>query len=317
MLIESIQNQNIIKALEIVHEDELPPVFIPSYKNRKGTIINRLDEIPSEVHLFIYDDDRENYPETFSDNVIVHEISKKDFEEMNLEWRGICPKREYMLEFAKRNNIPKIIMLDDDISFDVWYADKARTTSVSNTKAKCSIWDGFRLLLRLAEKENWGVLGFTMCELRCSHYNLKKILNENAYPCGAVVLNVEKLSDIHYSQTFGKFMMEDLSIDIECLKRNLKILVSDFMYFKTLISTGGKNSIASNKNVAYKSMLNSYIEYRDFMFLKISKKGELRVAINHKNIYNNISIINDEFHEKLYQACIKSDVEEVFELLRR
>lgn len=27
MLIESIQNQNIIKALEIVHEDELPPVF--------------------------------------------------------------------------------------------------------------------------------------------------------------------------------------------------------------------------------------------------------------------------------------------------
>lgn len=35
MLIESIQNQNIIKALEIVHEDELPPVFIPSYKNRK------------------------------------------------------------------------------------------------------------------------------------------------------------------------------------------------------------------------------------------------------------------------------------------
>lgn len=59
MLIESIQNQNVIKALELVREDELPPVFIPSYKNRKGTI-NRLDEIPCEVHLFIYDDDREN-----------------------------------------------------------------------------------------------------------------------------------------------------------------------------------------------------------------------------------------------------------------
>lgn len=318
---ELILNHKVKEALELVHNDKLPPVFIPSYKNRKGTIIPNLGDIPGEVHLFIYEDDRHNYPESFPGNVTVHEIRKEEFDSMGLEWRGIGPKREYMLEFAKQSNFKHIIMIDDDRSFDVWYADQPRTTSVSNTKKKGSIWDAFKLALKLVnDYDNWGIVGLAHAEINCAHYTWKKVLKFPAHSVAALMLNVETLKDVHYSQKFGKTILEDLSLDVECYKRDIKTFelpfIASFDNDKSL-SMFGNNTISSTKEdgYQYRCIMNTYLLYRDYLKFVLTKNSLFTIVPNWKNIEKGIEIVDDPLHNALYEACKNGDYQKVYDIL--
>ena len=320
MLEELILSGQIRKALEEVHNDKLLPVFIPSYKNREGTIINQLSEIPGDVYLFIYEDDRDNYPKEFPDNVNLHLIKKENFERMNLPWHTIAGKREYMLEYAKNNNFHKVIVIDDDINFEAWIADIKK--EVTNKKGKANLWDCFKLITRLSEHYEYGIAGFSAMELSVAHYNWKNVINLRGKPIDAIILNIDNLKkkNIHYQTDCNGLIQEDMGIVIDINANKLKSLQFNFISRITNIPELSKNSIASNKNIARLLSINYYVHYRDYAYLKIKEKNNKEIyisGINFDNIEKGISVIHDEFHEELYKACKDNNLERVKELLTK
>jgi len=302
---ELILSGNISKALELVHNDQLPPVFVPSYKNRKGTFIDKMDQIPSEVHLFIYDDDRDNYPESFPENVNVHIIHKTE------NWKGIPSKRKYMLDYAIKTNIQKYIQLDDDYLFYCKYPVKTENGNILET---CSLWDMLRLLNRLTEGfSNVAIAGFRN---GAKKYKWKNIFKPRLVQCACCVLtftDVIKNAGVNYcDDTYGG---EDTQFSLDCYLAGLKVLNTDFgpdCY--PGIPEGGKNSVASGVEKQNGFGMYFYERYKGFAkFVTDFKHNRFWGAIN----WNNIKKNDNSYNEELYNACVERNAEKVLKILKK
>lgn len=85
------------------------PIVIPTYKNRPGNLVQKLDQFKNRsVFVFVYENDYENYKEyDCYENV--------EFVKLNVDWRSIQKKRRFIQEwFVKRPEIVRYIMIDDD-----------------------------------------------------------------------------------------------------------------------------------------------------------------------------------------------------------
>ena len=98
-----------------------------------------------------------------------------------------------MLEYAKKNDFDKIIVIDDDKEFEAWIADIKK--EVTNKKGKANLWDCFKLINRLSEHYEFGIAGFSAMELSVAHYNWKKIVNYRGYPTAAIIMNVKNFKN--------------------------------------------------------------------------------------------------------------------------
>ena len=299
-----LKEHNITKALELVHNDPLLPVFIPSYKNRKGSMIDRLDQIPGEVHLFLYDDDRHNYPETFPDNVTVHLIHRTE------NWCGLASKREYMLEWKKANGIHKCIEIDDDVNFSIKYPVK---NGDKNDVGIGSLWDMLKLYARLLEPygNTFGVAGF---HGNCRGYNWKKIITPHrAYACVCIIQNVDALkeNDVHYpTEVKGG---EDVEIAMECALKGLKVPGLEFVNHVTCdIKIGGKNTIANTKEIGNNFSIHYFKKYKGFVKVMPDVERErIWVKMDWKKILAN----DNSYDETLMKACEENNLEKIFEAL--
>lgn len=300
-----ILSGNIPKALELVHNDQLLPVFVPTYKNREGTFMNKLGEIPSEVHLFLYDDDRHNYPETFPDNVTVHLIHRTE------NWQGISSKRKYMLEWKKANGIHKCIEMDDDLQFILEYPIKR---GKFNKVAECSLWDVLRLLNRLLENKTFGIAGFNGKNIR--KYNWNNVLNEypeNLVQCIIQNVDVLKENDITYFEE--KSSGEDVQICMECALKGIPLYGLEFINEPIFnIKSGGRKTIANSKKEGNDFTLYFYRKYKGYAkILPNPAKYRLWSVLNWENILNK----DDSYDNDLMQACIENNEEKVFEILEK
>ena len=317
-MIEYLENlvltRQIRKALEEVHNDKLLPVFIPSYKNRSFTTIPELYKIPGIVYLFIYEDDRDNYPKEFPDNVNLHIIKKENFERMNLPWHTIAGKREYMLEYAKNNNFHKVIVIDDDINFEAYISSK------ENKYEKADIWDCFKLITRLSEPYEYAISAICDEKEFVINYKWKSIIKFKKSTVGAIILNIDNLKkkNIHYQTDCNGLIQEDMGLIIDSNINKLKTLFFEFICFVCNERCAGKHSIASSKDIINILPMNYYAHYRDYSRLTYyEKENRLYSKINWKNIEIENPIIHDEFHEELYKACKDNNLEKVKELLTK
>ena len=309
-----VLTRQIRKALEEVHNDKLLPVFIPSYKNRSFTTIPELYKIPGIVYLFIYEDDRDNYPNEFPDNVNLHLIKKENFERMNLPWHTIAGKREYMLEYAKNNDFHKVIVIDDDINFEAYISSK------ENKYEKADIWDCFKLITRLSEPYGYGISSISDEKEFVLKYKWKNIIKFKKSTVGAIILNIDNLKkkNIHYQTDCNGLIQEDMGIIIDSNINNLKTLFFEFICFVCNERCAGNHSIASSKDIINILPMNYYAHYRDYSKLSYSEnENRLYSKVNWKNIEKGISVIHDEFHEELYKACKDNNLEKVKELLTK
>lgn len=88
------------------------PIVIPSYKNRAGNLVQHLEQVSdNKIYVFVYADDYVNYKEyDCKQNV--------EFVKLDVEWRSIQKKRRYIQDyFAKRPEIERYFMIDDDLRF--------------------------------------------------------------------------------------------------------------------------------------------------------------------------------------------------------
>lgn len=310
ILNEYVKSQKIKELFALVEEKvELAPICVPSYKFRKEARILRSKEKFScqKVYVFVYEDDyvESGYDryENFQENVEFVKISKKDFEENGLFWRGIAPKRAYIQRYMRKLGISKYFMVDDDISTTATFSASQRNNACKSCYMEKVSLDNVLKLAQFVGENNpeYKVIGFPFTAMKAQFFSFKELLVEQATNC--VVFFNDLPEGIEYRDNVK--LSEDYDFFFTCKKNGVKVGVIPFV----AIDFNFENSVCGHNSVR---PLADYVEHPDYIDLKVTSKGILGSKINYVRLRHQHP---KEIDQKLMEFCRNENVEAAKEYL--
>lgn len=255
---------------KLVEGVELPSVVIPSYKNReKCNIKNLVESSPTtKFMIFVYEDDLDNYQEYLKyQNVELVSVPLD-----KIEYRGITPKRKFIINYLLERDYHKIIMLDDDTStvFN-------RTTKQEGKRAGKKVPVNF--------------------------WTRKEILRLYTKPLNAILINLDKLAEykLNYDPQFKTG--EDCDIVLQLFSNNVNTYCLTFLANVQTIRSGGANSTCGSREDWRKDWIKMFAKWKGFLDLKDFPSEDYKIKENYKKIYANDRSFKNEEHKHRYELA--------------
>lgn len=290
------------------------PLFIPSYGNRKNNLVSKLcsKEVvlkrPVKVFCYDYDFVDSGYDKyELPDNVEFVKIPFDEFKSRGFE-RCIQAKRQWMLEWAHKNNVDAYWQIDDDFK-RAGVVVKAMSELPPEAK-KCELEDKpLEDVLKDIEDrlpEDWGLAGAfnskgSMGIVKCGN---KADWITNSPVIQAVLLNAKECLKRNINYDPEKFNFEDISMMIDIVESGLTAYKAYGDYIE--MEAPGKNSFTADYS---KCSYNIYKKYGDFIKLRLDKSGKYKgqssvvfAAADKHRIKNNKRKIDDDAHNRLRAA---------------
>lgn len=299
--LKELLNNNWEEACKLVSGVALPVFVIPTYKNRKGVTIRKLAEAypTGKFILFVYEDDLDNYQEYLDlGNVSIVPISLD-----TLAYRGITPKRKFIVDYLNSQNYNHAIMLDDDIEPICLRADKKNELTGEMGKFHdASLFDSLKLIRSLVETDNFGVL--SLYRTAWIRFWNKPIKNE-VRAANIVWLNLEKfrLHNINYDLSLKTG--EDCDLTLQCWDNKLSCYTLSMCSPKFSIVSGGSNSVSATLIKWKYDWYRLFAKWQGFLDLKnYDDFDTLKYKENHHRIYKGNKEFKDEDHKKRWLYTI-------------
>lgn len=282
---------------------KLNPICIPSFKFRKGAKLVRDNPfLDTKVYVFVYEDDYyasgyDSY-KGYKGDIEFVKISKQDFEDNGLIWRGLAPKRVFIQRYMRKLGIKKFFMLDDDINTRVSYSSSQRANKCKSCNMKNSTLETALKIAQMVGEEHpeYKQIGFPFTQLKSQFYNFQKDISEQA------VSQVMYFNDVPEGIEFENRLQisEDYDFFFTCKEHGLKTGVVPYV----TIFFGFNNTTCNNEVLP----LHDYVDHPGYIDLKVNINNLLRSTINYTRAKNNHP---KEVDEKLMELCKAEDVEAV------
>lgn len=219
------------------------PVFVPSYHRPKATFLVRSLIYEFPMYVFVRKEDVLNYEYlTLRPNTTLVTLPRKV--------SNIGETRRAMVKYAVRHGIPKIFMIDDDVSrldFSVWDSDKVVVRASGTVERKR---EDFTRVLRCWQKEwelhdNCAMFGLSYRPFSWSMRRYQINMAQRAQLQQCVGVNVELIHEagLNY-QSNSVVGNEDLFLQLECYKAGLECLKTNHLQYDCTAmgaGTGGCN----------------------------------------------------------------------------
>ena len=301
-----VKNKEIGKIVDLAKSVDLCPICIPSYKFREHAYLLRNFQFASRTIVFVYDDDfsvsgYDKFP--FPKNVEFVKITKKDFEDNGLKWRGLRPKRVFMQKWLKEHGINKYFMIDDDV-------DPSKCNIVKGPRNnKCGSNYTERIPIELFCKviqligdawPEYKLLG-ARTVFGPQFFKYDKIFSENR-----LVAQLYFFNDFPLTVTTDDSVLEDIELFLRCLKEGIKFGCIEFINAPSLDVPS--ESIAGTEDRHAKT----YLLAPNFLNFKISKQNTLHCIIDYRKVKKN----NQTFDSTLVRYCKEKNFDAIKEYLK-
>lgn len=219
------------------------PVFVPSYHRPKATFLGRSLYYEFPMYVFVRKEDVLNYEYlTLRPNTTLVTLPRKV--------SNIGETRRAMIKYAVKQGIPKVFMIDDDVSrldFSVWdpYKEAVRASGTVERKR-----EDFTKVLRCWQKEwelygNCAMFGLSYRPFSWSMKRYQINMAQRAQLQQCVGVNVELIheAELNY-QSNSVVGNEDLFLQLECYKAGLECLKTNHLQYDCTAmgaGTGGCN----------------------------------------------------------------------------
>ena len=291
----------------------LDPIFVVTYKNRDGNIIQKLlkntlsVDANRKVHFLCYDFDfvESGYDKyELPDNMSFIKIDfQKDFIEKGYE-RCIQAKRHYLINKAQELEYNKCWMLDDDL-LSVWKV--VPRIGKCNDKIEVPLEEALQYLEKEVENKQFSVAcyPYNKGSLEFTWYD-KPSIALDAFPIDGVYLNIDEFKRTGLNYTPLRNHAEDLMITADSYRKGLHTIKLNGSYCLHFDPPGKSGSITNNyKILSY----NVWKEYgRLFRYVdKNNKAGKnkvhyINVQLDRKRLEANVTKINDEAQIEMEKA---------------
>jgi hypothetical protein len=232
------------------------PVFIPSRgRSKTSKFCNEMKNSEREFYIFIYEDEYDDYVKEFLPINLIKVTGRK----------GIAPKRQFMLEEARRKGLTWFWMIDDDVH--TFYRR-------SNTKEKISA-DIF-----LKEMEEYIDDSVVQIGPKKGCFGLQKAsFNKNTCLAEIILLNAEKTVDYDINMV----ALEDTDLIIRnFIKGNDNMKVNDYIFYSPKSGKSGKGGLDDvYKNCGKKTGMLQF-QAKHPKLIKIETEDGERYRINWK-----------------------------------
>lgn len=139
--------------------------------------------------IFVYVDDLDNYQEYLKYQNV--ELVRVPLDK--IEYRGITPKRKFIINYLLERDYHKIIMLDDDTS-TMFNRTIEQEGKRAGKKVPVDIWISFKVLIKALEGIDYGIGGFYRDDF-VNFWTRKEILRLYTKPLNAILINLDKLAE--------------------------------------------------------------------------------------------------------------------------
>ena len=285
---------------KLVEGVDLPSVVIPSYKNReKCNIKNLVESSPTtKFMIFVYEDDLENYQQYLKYQNVELVIVPLD----KIEYRGITPKRKFIINYLLERDYHKIIMLDDDTS-TMFNRTIEQEGKRAGKKVPIDIWLSFKILIKSLEGIEYGIGGFYRDDF-INFWSRKKILKLDLRATNAILINLDKFKEhnINYDTNFKTG--EDCDIILQLYSKNVNTYCLAFLANTFTIKSGGKGSVSGTIDEWRKDWVKLFIKWKGFLDLKnFPESDKFKYKENHRKIYANDRSFKNEEHKHRYELA--------------
>lgn len=309
----------------------LDPIFIPTYKNRKNNIVQRLasgefkTDPKRNVFFVCYDFDfkESGYDkiELKAPNCHFHLINFEEFLKTPGYERCIQSKRNYIQKFAEKAGFKRIWMFDDDLR-SVWKTEEYAHDGEVAKRVECEFEEALQFVEKTMEGRDFSVAGVP--ETRGS---LESAWAGKSYEKADVTIldnhyvNIEALKEKNVYFKTGKFKSEDLGIVIDGCLAGLHTykLIGDYSF--DFEPVGKSTSLTES----YRTL--SYELWKDYGRIlrfkpstKVAnkdKKTYVNCGIDKKRLYANMRVIDDYAQKEMEKATNEAEwTDTVFRLAK-
>ena len=246
------------------------PVFVPSYHRPKATFLGRSLDYGFPMYVFVRKEDVLNYEYLMvRPNTTLVTLPRKV--------SNIGETRRAMIKYAVKHGIPKVFMIDDDVSrldFSVWDPDKetVRASGTVNHKR-----EDFTRVLKYWEKEwetydHCAMLGLSYRPFSWSMKRYQINMAQRAQLQQCVGVNVELIHEAGLNYQSNSIVgNEDLFLQLECYQEGLECLkINSLQYDCTAMGAG-----TGGCNDSEKGSIQAKQERRVEAFLEACNRSEL------------------------------------------
>lgn len=283
------------------------PVVIPSYRNREGCLVRRLDELDGcSVFVFVYNDD---YTESHYDEL--DNRAGVTFVKIDADWRSIQRKRHFINEYMLKKYISDYILVDDDIECgEVWTLDKVRHKNVPLKNFLGALQMAHQALehptISTSAPNNMEFGHFDFETFNFSKHQLHRIYvisNEFIRQSGIMFRDQEDIS-------------EDVLITHDLQTNGYDTNTFPWLQAKWLTKYEGKGSVASSIDKRERYTINTIRQLRDNTKFVLNSKGyfEIRYCKFVNKMWPSVQLIVDNnslsYHDKftrIYDVLLKAD----------
>lgn len=267
-------------------------IAIPSYKHRKSTLIDRLEDAglnPKDVCIFIYESDKENY-------------NLDDYKESTVylvpeEYKSGQKMRQY-IQNTMGNQIYWCI--DDDIG----NKGTKYVEGVKRNQVEASLGEILTIGESYIPNEPWGCLSPTLSETVIYFAEPNKPVSGNGTCCACILINNPALLSKNVRYTGDKNVTEDLEFSLNCYLAGLPQHIIKHLKIKDIEKMGNSGWY----NYADLQM-NNYVKFGNYIKIKPNKETKLNCVIDwhHKG--------PQVWNDKIKAACESKDIDAVIKAI--
>lgn len=330
--------KTLLKWREESKNEQLYPLVIGTYKNREKNILKYITRNDTPIYVVMYAEDflDSKYNETYEfmknlpePNLIKSKINVYENEDdfysedivknihiirLKVKWRGILPKRNWI---QKNLDLDKYWLIDDDIKDEAFLRNNKPLDCGVSRYVKIKIEEALKevqAVTKSLKDEEWGCAGLGN-QLTCSWFNFNILYRTESFNCACVLVNNKTLKANNIWYTLEP-VDDDIKLCADILEAELKSIQCSWLAWETYYDTGtAANKNSSTMQIKYNEFaLNNYVCMRDYLTLWI-KKDKIKTKLVPKRIYAKQKIINDAYHNKLYELCKSGDCNAVYKFL--
>lgn len=280
------------------------PICIPSYKNRKNNIIQKLSVLKDmEVYLFLYEDDYviSGYDKLkLEEKPNVHIILLKVTGELNIEkqsvpWKSLRCKRAFIQRYME-NVSDYYFMSDDDILPEGKMVntdcEDQRTTKTIPIYEMLAIWENYH------KQHNWSMSTLTS-NIAVAHCKENKMWSNNATVIQIFLMNGKLLKENNlYFEATDKWC-EDVAFSFRCIWKGIDPKKINWLaYF--VGNQDGNNSLVSSLNKHKISTIGTYMYCKGNMRMHYFPDKDLKLTL--RRCYPKV----DSNYEKLSKIILEA-----------
>lgn len=284
-------------------------ICIPTYKNRYPEFFDMVNDLANDYDIYLFYSPG-NYEESGYDKYAWH----NNVRHIHTEAKNISEKRKYLLQYMKDSNYDYCYSFDDDISpnFKTITPESKRPAPGKGYRA---VDIHYKDVLKTMEtyKEDYVIVTIshpTYLGLSSPTY----IVINGTVQCEVMLFNLKMIRehDVFYEESEFKPFLEDTTVILNALKKGLNN--ASIRYIGTNHFTDKGTSLSYGFDTA---IVNMYLTYRDLITPRISTNGCMAISIAWRKFFNRTEpyIIDDEYHNGLYEICKTHDIEAIKEYI--